>query len=253
MPVWQTVLFLAMLGLAGWFGSFTIAELLPTATAPQSIRQRAFSLLEGDSEVNERFGKVVRSYGAGYGSERGRRNFVQSHSYTQRGVKYTRIKFMVETEEKRRAVVYAEVSHKAPKEWSYVMVEPENARKRRRSRRQDVLVVADNRKPVKPEAVRQADVVSRLLTSGARLYHGGPLDEYGRGQMRRLGGALSESMRGALLVDCSRETEAVRCEEVGFAKGQSPLWTFKQNGRTVVKKQKVLELNDLEEQLGIED
>jgi hypothetical protein len=252
-PIWQTILFLAVVGVGGWFGSFTIAELLPTATAPQSIRQRAFSLLEGDNEVNERFGKVARSYGAGYGSERGRRNFVQSYSYTQGGEKYTRIKFMVETDEKRRGVVFAEVSHKNPRAWSYVMVGPERPGGGRRLRRRDIIVVEDNRKPVKPLEVRQADVVSRILTSGTRLYHGGPLDQHGQGQMRRLGHALTESMRGALLVDCSREAEEVRCEQVGFAKGQSPIWAFKKNGRTEIKKQRVLELNDLEEELGMND
>ncbi|KAA0156709.1 hypothetical protein FNF27_01149 [Cafeteria roenbergensis] len=251
LPAWQIVLWLAGLGIAGWFGSVTVMELIPTATAPQSIRQRAMAVLEGDPDVVERFGKITRSFGAGYGGERGRRNFVQSYTYTRAGVKHTRIKFMVETDEKRRAAVFAEVSHKAPRDWVYLMLEREGRGGARRRRQSSAVVVLDNRKPEKPLAVRQREVVSRLLSTGAQLYHGGPLDSHGQGQMRRFGPALGESERASLLIDCSREHNEKRCEEAGFAKGVSPLWMIRKDGKLQPRKQKVLELSDLEEALGI--
>jgi len=250
LPMWQILLWLAGLGIAGWFGSVTVMELIPTATAPQSIRQRAVSVLEGDPDVVERFGKVARSYGAGYGGERGRRNFVQSYTYSRGGDKFTRIKFMVETDDKRKGVVFAEVAHSAPKDWVYLMLERGGVGGRRR--RGNTVVVMDNRKPEKPLAVRQREVTNKLLSMGARLYHGGPLDAHGQGQIRRFGGALGESERTSLLVDCSRDSNEHRCEDVGFAKGQSPIWTVRVNGQDVTKRQKVLELEDVEAMLGMD-
>jgi hypothetical protein len=251
MPWWQVALWLGGLGLAVWFGSYTFRELVPTATAPQSIRSRAVSTLEGSPEVVERFGRVTRSYGAGYAGERGRRNFVQSYDYERGGRKFTRVKFMVETEEKRRATVFAEVAHDRPQEWHYLMLQKES-RSGRSPTRSDVMVLYDVRKPVKPLAVRQRDVVSRLLSSGAKLYHGGATDSYGKQQIQRLGSALSDSVRGSLLVDCSRDENQSRCEEIEYGKGQSPVWKIRgAGGVDIVKRQKVFDVGDLEDLLGI--
>lgn len=239
-PWGQLLLMLGLVGTGLWFGSITVRELLPTATSPQSIRARAFAALEGSPEVVQQFGTPARMYGSGYGSERGRRNFVESYTYKRFGRDFTRIKFVVENEGKKRATVFAEVDHSRPQEWSYLMMQMGSGRSGR------VVVVYDNRKPEKPRQVRQREVLNRLLSlRDTRFYSRGVTHSLSMSQLKELG-AIDDALKATLIVDCSLRENEERCERAGVL--EPPAWTI--NGSTYPGK---LSLERLEEIVGLQN
>lgn len=101
-------------------------ELLPSKMSPNSVFDKAFSVVREHPEVQRRFGTKLKAYGRDHGSHReGRRNFIEHTEYTDKddGSKRTRVRFNLEGQY-GDAFVFAEVSGNMPSgEFVYVLVQ----------------------------------------------------------------------------------------------------------------------------------
>mmetsp|Transcript_14348 Transcript_14348/g.31089 ORF Transcript_14348/g.31089 Transcript_14348/m.31089 type:complete len:287 (-) Transcript_14348:321-1181(-) len=140
-------------------------ELLPTKMSPNTIFDKASTLIQQHDEVKKRFG-AVKTYGRDHGGHReGRRNFIEHTDYTDEedGSKRTRVRFNLEGPY-GTAFVFAEVSKDMPSgEFVYILVQDK--------RNGMVITVQDNRSALlakKMAGGSQAgqDVFSTLLGGG---------------------------------------------------------------------------------------
>jgi len=105
------------------FTFVTASELFPGRMGPNSLFSEAFEVVRYKDEIASICGDDLKAYGRGDGGE-GRRNRVDSRSYTaDDGSKRTRVRFHVQGN-KGRAIVWAEVSSKmAAGEYVYVVIQ----------------------------------------------------------------------------------------------------------------------------------
>jgi len=133
--------------------------------SPNTIFDKASTLIQQHDEVKKRFG-AVKTYGRDHGGHReGRRNFIEHTDYTDEedGSKRTRVRFNLEGPY-GTAFVFAEVSKDMPSgEFVYILVQDK--------RNGMVITVQDNRSALlakKMAGGSQAgqDVFSTLLGGG---------------------------------------------------------------------------------------
>jgi import inner membrane translocase subunit TIM21 len=113
-------------------------ELLPTKMSPNTVFDKATSLLRNHEEITRRFGNF-KTYGRDHGGHReGRRNFIEHTEYTaEDGSKRTRVRFNLEGQY-GNAFVFAEVSKEMDAgDFVYVLVQDK--------RNGQVISVVDNR------------------------------------------------------------------------------------------------------------
>lgn len=87
-------------------------ELLPSKMSPNTIFDKAFTVVKANPEVTRRFGEPLKAYGRDHGGHReGRRNFIEHSEYVDKddGSKRTRVRFNIEGQY-GTAFVFAEVS-----------------------------------------------------------------------------------------------------------------------------------------------
>lgn len=118
-------------------------ELLPTKMSPNTVFDKASSLIHQNAEVKRRFGESVKTYGRDHGGHReGRRNFIEHTDYTDPddGSKRVRVRFNLEGQY-GTAFVFAEVSKDMPSgEFVYILVQDK--------RNGQVVTVMDNRSKI---------------------------------------------------------------------------------------------------------
>ncbi|KAL7444138.1 hypothetical protein ACHAXH_008642 [Discostella pseudostelligera] len=158
-----------------WAGAVTFAsmcayyigkELIPTKMSPNTVFDKATSIVRQDEEVKRRFGDSFKTYGRDHGGHReGRRNFIEHTEYTDPddGSQRTRVRFNLEGAY-GSAFVFAEVSKDMPSgEFVYILVQDK--------RNGAVITVQDNRSALLAKRLAGGsqegqDVFSRLLGGG---------------------------------------------------------------------------------------
>jgi len=118
-----------------WAGAFAFAsvcayyigkELLPTKMSPNTVFDKATTLIRQNDEVRRRFGEF-KTYGRDHGGHReGRRNFIEHTEYNDPddGSKRVRVRFNLEGSHGASAFVFAEVSKDMPSgEFVYILVQ----------------------------------------------------------------------------------------------------------------------------------
>ncbi|KAL3762478.1 hypothetical protein ACHAWU_008181 [Discostella pseudostelligera] len=159
-----------------WAGAFTFAsmcayyigkELIPTKMSPNTVFDKATSIVRQNEEVKRRFGDSFKTYGRDHGGHReGRRNFIEHTEYTDPddGSQRTRVRFNLEGAY-GSAFVFAEVSKDMPSgEFVYILVQDK--------RNGAVITVQDNRSALLAKRLAGGsqegqDVFSRLLGGGS--------------------------------------------------------------------------------------
>ena len=160
-----------------WAGAFAFAsvcayyigkELVPTKLSPNTVFDKATTVIRGNEEVQRRFGAGFKTYGRDHGGHReGRRNFIEHTEYTaeEDGSKRTRVRFNLEGPY-GTAFVFAEVSKEMPSgEFVYILVQDK--------RNGHVITVCDNRsallaKKLAGGSQEGADVFASLLGGGKK-------------------------------------------------------------------------------------
>ncbi|KAL7542449.1 hypothetical protein ACHAXR_011787 [Thalassiosira sp. AJA248-18] len=160
-----------------WAGALSFAsvcayyigkELIPTKMSPNTIFDKASSLIKQNEEVKRRFGDSFKTYGRDHGGHReGRRNFIEHTDYTDPddGTKRTRVRFNLEGQY-GGAFVFAEVSKDMPSgEFVYILVQDK--------RNGAVIAVQDNRSALLAKRMAGGsqegrDVFSNLLGGGKK-------------------------------------------------------------------------------------
>ena len=135
--------------------------------SPNTVFDKASSLIRNNPEVKRRFGESVKTYGRDHGGHReGRRNFIEHTEYTDPddGTKRTRVRFNLEGQY-GSAFVFAEVSKDMPSgEFVYILVQDK--------RNGSVVNVVDNRsallaKRMAGGSAEGQNVFSNLLSGGS--------------------------------------------------------------------------------------
>ena len=158
-----------------WAGAFAFAsvcayyigkELLPTKMSPNTVFDKASSIIRQNTEVKKRFGESFKTYGRDHGGHReGRRNFIEHTEYTnpEDNTKRTRVRFNLDGPY-GQAFVFAEVSKDMPSgEFVYILVQDK--------RNGAVITVVDNRsallaKKLAGGSAEGQNVFSTLLGGG---------------------------------------------------------------------------------------
>ena len=158
-----------------WAGAFAFAsvcayyigkELLPTKMSPNTVFDKASSIIRQNTEVKKRFGDSFKTYGRDHGGHReGRRNFIEHTEYTNPddNTKRTRVRFNLDGPY-GQAFVFAEVSKDMPSgEFVYILVQDK--------RNGAVITVVDNRsallaKKLAGGSAEGQNVFSTLLGGG---------------------------------------------------------------------------------------
>jgi len=136
----RLTMYAGMFALAGCCAYYIGKELLPTKMSPNSVFDKAFSIIRENNEVKRRFGEPLKAYGRDHGGHReGRRNFIEHTQYKDKddGSDRTRVRFNLEGHF-GSAFVFAEVSGDMPSgEFVYILVQDK--------RNGQVVNVVDNR------------------------------------------------------------------------------------------------------------
>lgn len=108
--LYATIAFrLSLLGLGLVCVYFTSKELFPGRLGPQGLFSEAFERVRNHEEVMVMAGANMKAFGRDVGRNEGRRNHVDSYSYTaEDGSKRTRIRFNVKGD-KGKVIVWVEV------------------------------------------------------------------------------------------------------------------------------------------------
>jgi hypothetical protein len=100
---------LSLLALGAVCVYFTMKELFPGRLGPQALFSEAFERVRNHEEVMVMAGDNMKAFGRDVGRNEGRRNHVDSYSYTaEDGSKRTRVRFNVKGD-KGKVIVWAEV------------------------------------------------------------------------------------------------------------------------------------------------
>lgn len=139
-------------------------ELFPRKLSPNAVFNRASDVIRHNGEISAKLGGEVKTYGMDYGSRReGRRFHIPEYRYEDDGVHYLRIIFNVEGPAGNKARAYAEVTDdsNSNEDFHYLMVQLPSG---------EVITITDNRTPIKPVEMRQADCVTSLMIMKATVY-----------------------------------------------------------------------------------
>ena len=121
----RATMYLGIIAAALTFLFITARELFQTKMSPNSVFNKAHSILQNNTDVGYRFGTPIKTYSKDHGGSReGRRNFIEHSEYTDTkdGSKRLRCRFNLEGP-KGTAFVFAEVSNDMPSgEFVYLLV-----------------------------------------------------------------------------------------------------------------------------------
>jgi import inner membrane translocase subunit TIM21 len=104
----------AGLGLASVCGYYIVRELMPSQLSPNSVFDRAFEVVRGDSTMERVYGTPLKGYGRDHGGHReGRRNFIEHTQYEEEkdGSSRMRVRFNIKGPY-GEGFAFAEVSNK---------------------------------------------------------------------------------------------------------------------------------------------
>ena len=145
---------------------FTARELIPTKMSPNTVFNKAHSIIQNNEDVKYRYGTPLKSYGKDNGGSReGRRNFIEHSEYTDQedGSKRVRVRSNLEGPQ-GKAFVFAEVSSDMPSgDFVYLLVQDK--------RNGRVITVVDNRSMLAAKRMAGGskageDAFSKLLSGG---------------------------------------------------------------------------------------
>lgn len=171
----QKVVAASRLGLWAGVAAFALAcayyigrELIPTKMSPNTVFNKASSLVRKHPQVLRQYGESIKVYGRDHGGHReGRRNFVENTQYESPddGTKRTRVRFNLEGQF-ASAFCFAEVSNQMSSgEFVYVLVQDKQSGR--------VITVVDNRAALTAKRMaggnqESASAMQQLLGGGSK-------------------------------------------------------------------------------------
>jgi import inner membrane translocase subunit TIM21 len=172
----QKVVAASRLGLWAGVAAFALAcayyigrELIPTKMSPNTVFNKAASLVRKHPQVLRQYGESIKVYGRDHGGHReGRRNFVENTQYDSPdgdGSKRTRVRFNLEGQF-AGAFCFAEVSNQMSSgEFVYVLVQDKQSGR--------VITVVDNRAALTAKRLaggnqESASAMQQLLGGGSK-------------------------------------------------------------------------------------